>query len=51
MPLPAPLTCINSTSGDFHPSVSADGATLFFGSNRLGGAGGGDLWTTTRTAE
>jgi outer membrane protein OmpA-like peptidoglycan-associated protein/tetratricopeptide (TPR) repeat protein len=39
--LPAPL---NSTSWDSQPSISADGKTLYFASNRQGGLGGYDLW-------
>jgi Tol biopolymer transport system component len=40
---------VNSESGDFHPAVSSDRHTLFFGSNRPGGFGGLDLYMTTRT--
>ena len=39
---------INSSYGDGGPSVSADGLTLFFGSNRPGGFGSADLHMTTR---
>ncbi|MFO7868310.1 MAG: OmpA family protein [Bacteroidales bacterium] len=31
-----------------HPSISHDGKTLFFTSNRKGGYGGYDIWYTTR---
>jgi hypothetical protein len=31
-----------------HPDISADGLTLYFGSDRPGGYGGGDIWVTTR---
>src|SRR6266699_4121595 len=44
--LGAPL---NSTSDDVTPNLSFDGRTLIFGSNRLGGSGGNDLWMSTRT--
>ena len=36
---------------DVHPYLSADGRTLFFGSNRPGGVGSVDLYMTTRAAK
>jgi tetratricopeptide (TPR) repeat protein len=39
---------VNSPFGEDTPSISADGLTLFFGSNRPGGSGDFDLWTTIR---
>jgi Tol biopolymer transport system component len=39
---------VNSTSNEQAPSISADGRTLFFASNRPGGSGGRDLYVTTR---
>jgi len=39
---------INSEYDDVKPSLSADGLTLYFGSNRPGGYGGFDLWMSTR---
>jgi hypothetical protein len=39
---------INSASWDAQPSVSPDGKTLYFASNRKGGAGSSDLWKTER---
>jgi len=39
---------VNSSHGDGDPSISSDGLTLFFGSNRPGGSGTWDLWVTTR---
>ncbi|MHC4437699.1 MAG: LamG-like jellyroll fold domain-containing protein [Planctomycetota bacterium] len=39
---------VNSSSNDAGSSISADGLTLYFSSNRPGGAGGYDLWCTTR---
>ena len=39
---------VNSSSEEWTPSISADGLTLFFTSNRAGGEGGRDLWATTR---
>lgn len=35
---------VNSKSWESQPSISADGQTLFFSSNRPGGLGGKDLW-------
>ncbi len=40
---------INTPSNDSHPSISLDGLTLFFSSNRPGGYGD-DIWVTTRSA-
>jgi hypothetical protein len=40
---------INSVSIDAQPYIAADRLTLFFMSNRPGGCGGFDLYTTTRT--
>ena len=39
---------VNSEYDDVKPSISADGLTLYFGSNRPGGYGGFDLWMSTR---
>ncbi len=39
---------INSSSYDAQPSISADGLSLFFISERSGGYGGRDIWLTTR---
>jgi len=39
---------VNSTSNEQAPSISADGRTLFFASNRPGGSGGQDLYVMTR---
>lgn len=39
---------INSTSDDMHPTLSKDGLSLIFSSNRPGGAGGLDLWVAQR---
>ena len=44
--LGAPL---NTTADDVTPTLSYDGRTLIFGSNRPGGSGGNDLWMSTRT--
>lgn len=38
---------VNSASWDSQPSISPDGSSLYFSSNRPGGYGGYDLWKTT----
>ena len=40
---------VNSTSGDCGPSLSKDRLLLFFTSNRAGGAGGNDIYMSSRT--
>ncbi len=40
---------LNSTAFDQQPSLSSDGRTLLFASDRPGGAGGTDIWMSTRT--
>jgi hypothetical protein len=39
---------VNSSSGDYQPSISTDGLSLFFASTRPGGFGPDDIWVTTR---
>ncbi|GAI23484.1 unnamed protein product, partial [marine sediment metagenome] len=39
---------VNSSARDARPSISSDGLSLFFGSDRPGGLGGRDLYVTTR---
>ncbi len=39
---------VNTDSAESGPSLSADGLTLYFNSNRPGGFGGHDLYLTTR---
>lgn len=39
---------VNSTSNDFCPTMSRDGHTLYFVSNRPGGCGGGDIYVARR---
>ncbi|MHC4109502.1 MAG: TolB family protein [Planctomycetota bacterium] len=39
---------VNSSYGDWDPSISGDGLTLYLGSDRLGGSGFVDIWVTTR---
>jgi Tol biopolymer transport system component len=40
---------VNTSFGDGAPCMSADGLSLYFSSNRLGGYGNYDLWMSTRT--
>lgn len=42
---------VNSSSDEVQPAISRDGTTLFFASNRPGGAGLLDLYMITRTKE
>jgi hypothetical protein len=46
------VTALNTSGNDRFPVLSADGLTIFWGSNRMdGGAlGSGDIWTATRTS-
>ena len=44
----APVTELNSASGDFRPNVRKDGLEIVFDSNRTGTIGGQDLYTATR---
>lgn len=37
---------VNSNKWESQPSVSSDGKTLYFASNRAGGKGGSDIWVT-----
>ncbi len=41
---------VNSSSTDYYPTVSSDGLSLYFYSDRQGGEGGGDIWISTRTS-
>ncbi len=40
---------VNSSGGDCGPSLSKNGRLLFFTSNRTGGAGGNDIYLTSRS--
>jgi len=40
---------VNSPEWDSQPTISADGLTIVFSSERPGGQGGTDLWMTTRS--
>ena len=39
---------LNTSQDDFRPNLRRDGLEIFFDSNRPGGIGGLDLWTSTR---
>ena len=39
---------VNGTAGEYGPSISADGLSLYFSSNRIGGSGGWDIWMINR---
>ena len=44
------MTAINSSVNDFDPTITGDGLTMFFTSDRPGGVGGEDFWMTTRAS-
>jgi Tol biopolymer transport system component len=46
---PENLAPLNSAASDQQPSLSSDGRTLLFASDRSGSIGGTDIWMTTRT--
>lgn len=45
---PTNMTDINTDDWESQPSLSPDGNTLYFVSNRPGGQGGSDVWQSTR---
>ncbi len=45
---PAPVTAVNGDSFETSSAISTDGLTLWFGSDRAGGAGANDIWVTER---
>jgi hypothetical protein len=45
---PTEVPNVNTSSREFKPSISADGLSLYFISNRPGGIGGFDIWVATR---
>jgi Tol biopolymer transport system component len=47
---PALAPGLNSAQDDFRPNIRRDGLEAFFDSNRPGGLGGLDLWTSTRAS-
>ncbi|HYW94656.1 MAG TPA: OmpA family protein [Bacteroidales bacterium] len=42
---------VNTSYSEKHPSISADGHTLFFASDRPGGKGGLDIWYTVKSSD
>ena len=48
---PVPLDIANSEADELGPEPSADGRSLYFYSNRVGGAGGYDIWVMHREGE
>jgi Tol biopolymer transport system component len=46
---PENLAALNTTASDQQPSLSSDGRTLLFASDRSGTIGGTDIWMATRT--
>lgn len=47
---PAAVASVNSSAADARPNIRRDGLEMFFDSNRSGGCGGIDLWTSTRSS-
>ena len=45
---PAPVTEVNSSTFETSSAISADGLTLWFGSDRPGGVGTTDIWVSSR---
>jgi hypothetical protein len=48
---PKLLDHVNSPFFDSHPSISPDGTSLYFTSDRPGGYGNADLWMSTRESD
>ena len=48
---PVPVSELNTTSLDSNPSLSNDGLTLYFNSNRTGSLGGNDIYVSHRADE
>ena len=46
---PVGVAAFNTASNDQQPSLSANGRTMIFASNRAGGLGANDLWMATRS--
>ena len=47
---PSNLSSINTAERETRPSISSDGLTLYFTSDRTGGYGGLDIWASTRSS-
>src|SRR5688500_3626862 len=41
---------VNTSRWESQPAISGDGTTVYFTTNRRGGAGGADIWMTSRDA-
>ncbi len=48
--VPVLAASLSSAANDFRPNVRRDGLEIFFDSNRAGGLGGLDIWTSTRAS-
>ena len=47
---PAALETVNTVFGELNPTISKDGLSLYFQSNRPNGFGGTDIWVSERAA-
>lgn len=47
---PVNASALNSRGAEQQPSLSSDGRTIVFASNRTGGFGGTDIWISVRTS-
>jgi Tol biopolymer transport system component len=47
---PAVVAALSTSANDLRPNLSRDGLEVFFDSNRSGGLGGFDLWSSTRAS-
>ncbi len=47
---PTPVASLNSPWIDRRPQIRGDGLEIFFASDRVGGQGGMDIWTSTRAS-
>lgn len=47
---PSIVEALSSAQDDFRPNARRDGLEIFFDSNRPGGVGGLDIWTSTRAS-
>ena len=47
---PSPVVELNTDSADYQPTLRNDGLEIFFASNRPGGFGAVDVWTSTRSS-
>jgi hypothetical protein len=41
---------LNTSAAEGFPSISSDGLSLYYASDRPGGSGGGDIWMATRSS-